>query len=75
MKAPRPRLAAICSGVPCSATPQFSEKPLLELHRRDVGVILTYENPLRAATRRFMAWLRTLPSIDSAGKAFLYTFL
>jgi hypothetical protein len=30
------------------------------------------ENALSAATRRFKAWLRTIPSTDSVGKAFRY---
>jgi hypothetical protein len=41
MKAPRRLLASICWGELWSATPQFSEKALLEFASRDVGVILT----------------------------------
>ncbi len=41
MKRPRFRLRAICSGVPCSVMPQPSEKALLELAAREVGVSLT----------------------------------
>jgi hypothetical protein len=45
MKRPRFRLRVICSGVPCNATPQPSEKALLELAAREVGVSLTNRKP------------------------------
>src|SRR6266850_3441128 len=72
MAAPRLRLAAACSAVACNDTPHCSEKLLLELQPRELGVIRTYAKPISAAIRRFNAWLRTFPSIASSANAFLY---
>src|ERR1700688_4113368 len=41
IKAPRLPFAAACSGVACKVTPHCSEKALLELQPRELGVIRT----------------------------------